>query len=597
MVTAIIGYFRSQRASESRCARNLKQTPTRGPRPNRGVAGRFAMSVFQQRLDQASPDLQGRRWIYIPYDQLSDGIGPLANEPAAELGIVMVESRRKARRRPYHKQKLAMVLANQRHFALEQAARGVAVRYEFTEGGYAEALEGLTPELGRLRAMRPAERELRRELQPLVDTGKVEFLEHEGWLTTRDQFLASRRGGGPPWRMDAFYRHMRRSTGILMDGKKPSGGKYSFDSENRRAWRGEPPPPDPPAFRIDEIKSEVGELIRTQFARHPGQLDLAALPATQSEAQRSWDWAKESCLPHFGPFQDAMARSSASLFHTRISPLLNLHRLLPARVLADALELDLPLASREGFVRQVLGWREFVRHVHEETDGFRNLPESDPRIEAEPGDGGYARWSGTAWPRDRESIPLGGVAPSALDSRQPLPKVFWDSSSGLACLDHVVSEVWRTAYGHHITRLMVLANLATLLDVSPRELTDWFWVAYADAYDWVVEPNVLGMGSYAVGDFMTTKPYVSGAAYIDRMSDYCEECRFDPKGNCPITHLYWAFLRRHESQLSGNPRLRLPMASSRKRSEDQHRQDEEVFRWVAETLANGETLSPEDQPD
>jgi deoxyribodipyrimidine photolyase-related protein len=163
-------------------------------------------------------------------------------------------------------------------------------------------------------------------------------------------------------------------------------------------------------------------------------------------------------------------------------------------------------------------------------------------------------------------------------------------------LDRVVAEVWDTGYGHHIQRLMILANIATLLDCDPRELTDWFWVAFADAFDWVVEPNVLGMGSFAVGDLMTTKPYVSGAAYIDRMSDYCDGCRFDPARDCPITNLYWAFLDRHSSKLQNNPRLRLPLASLRKRSREKRRNDAAVFRHVSQTLAEGDQLSPDALP-
>ena len=181
--------------------------------------------------------------------------------------------------------------------------------------------------------------------------------------------------------------------------------------------------------------------------------------------------------------------------------------------------------------------------------------------------------------------------PSALGASWPLPPVFWGTPSGLACLDRVVADVWAEGYTHHITRLMVLANLATLLDVSPRELTDWFWVAYADAYDWVVEPNVLGMGTYAVGDLMTTKPYVSGAAYIARMSDYCEICAFDPTTTCPITRLYWAFLARHEMRLRDNPRLRLPLQALRKRPTARREEDAKTFQHVRATLAAGSALS------
>jgi deoxyribodipyrimidine photolyase-related protein len=183
--------------------------------------------------------------------------------------------------------------------------------------------------------------------------------------------------------------------------------------------------------------------------------------------------------------------------------------------------------------------------------------------------------------------------PSVLGASGPLPPVFWGSPSGLACLDRVVADVWAEGYSHHITRLMVLANLATLLDVSPRELTDWFWVAYADAYDWVVEPNVLGMGTYAVGDLMTTKPYVSGAAYIARMSDYCESCAFDPATTCPITRLYWAFLARHEVRLRDNPRLRLPLQALRKRPAARREEDARTFQQVRSALGAGRTLSPQ----
>jgi deoxyribodipyrimidine photolyase-related protein len=555
------------------------------------------VSSFYQLINDRKPEPIGRRWLYVPYDQLTDRIGPLARGNPRDLGIVLVENSWKAGRRPYHKQKLALVLANQRHFALEQAARGVAVRYVHTHAPYSQVLSEVVSELGGLTAMRPAERELRADLEPLIADGRLELVAHEGWLTTTEQFQAAR--STPPWRMDSFYRHVRRATDILMDGEVPRGGKFSFDTENRRAWSGDPPAPDLPTFPLDDVKSEVGDLVEGRFARHPGRLDLSTLPATSADAQALWGWAQRECLADFGPYQDAMSLGSASLFHTRISGLLNLHRLLPAEVVRQALELDLPLASLEGFIRQILGWREFVRHVHEATDGFRVLPSGSPAVAQRPGDGGYAGWAGAPWREDETESPDaldGGAAPSALASESPMPSTYWGTPSGLQCLDQVVSEVWGSAYGHHITRLMVLANIATLLDISPRQLTDWFWVAYADAYDWVVEPNVLGMGSFAVGGLMTTKPYVSGAAYIQRMSDYCTSCRFDPKTTCPITGLYWAFLDRHRAQLRDNPRLRLAMASLRKRSEEKRLQDEASFRWVSETLAAGRTLSPEDSP-
>jgi deoxyribodipyrimidine photolyase-related protein len=270
-----------------------------------------------------------------------------------------------------------------------------------------------------------------------------------------------------------------------------------------------------------------------------------------------------------------MSTRSRSLFHTRLSSLINIHRLLPRQVIDEALALPIPLASQEGFIRQILGWREFVYHVHRETDGFRRAP-SQPSPDA------------SADAADNE-----GARPSYLGASAPLPPAYWGTPSGLFCLDRVVSDVWAEGYGHHITRLMILANIATLLDVSPREMTDWFWIAYTDAYDWVVEPNVLAMGTFAVGDLMTTKPYVSGAAYINKMSDYCRSCSFSPQETCPITNLYWAFLARHEPHLQGNVRLRLPLQALRRRTPAQRARDARFFETVAAMLRAGGRLTPE----
>lgn len=289
-----------------------------------------------------------------------------------------------------------------------------------------------------------------------------------------------------------------------------------------------------------------------------------------------------------------MSTQSNSLFHTRVSALLNIHRLLPARVVQEAAALTIPLACREGFIRQILGWREFVHHIHELTDGFRQTVGHAVPIESGPGDGGYARWSGHSWNASRLAHSEEGEAvPSHLGAREPLPPAFWGVPSGFACLDQVVQNVWAEGYSHHITRLMVLANLATLLDISPRELANWFWVAYTDAFDWVVEPNVLAMGTYALGDLMTTKPYVSGASYIARMSDYCQSCDFDPRSSCPITSLYCAFLTRHSRILGNNPRLRLSYNALRQRSEEAKRVDAQVFVTVQSMLRAGEKINPQ----
>ncbi len=557
------------------------------------------MSAFTEELRTRTAATAGtgaRSWLFIPPDQLSDREGPLAEEDPSSLGIVLLESPWKARRRPYHRQKLALVLANLRWFALEQASRGVAVRHLVHDGPYRDALRPLAQELGPLRVQEPAERELRADLAPLLEEGLLVQIPHAGFLTSAQQFLRSARQGSPPWRMDRFYRLVRKEAGYLLDARgKPEGGRWSLDAANRRPWRGEPPAPEPPQFPRDPIKDEVCRLVSSRFAQHPGRLDPETLPATRADAEALWEFGK-SCLPAFGPFEDAMSLRSRGLFHTRVSPLLNLGRLSARRLIEEAIEReDVPLQSREGFLRQILGWREFVRHVHRQTDGFRILPDGPPPLASQPGDGGYQSWLGTTFPTSAGPQDIdGGAAPSHLGAQRPVPRAYWGTASGLRCLDEVVASVWEEAYSHHITRLMVLCNLGTLLGIEPRALTDWFWVAYQDAYDWVVEPNVLAMGSYALGPLMTSKPYVSGAAYIHKMSDYCSDCAFDPKKNCPITRLYWQFMWRHRQILAANPRLSLPLAAVRKRSAEQRAHDLKCFEVVSERLAQGQPVQPSD---
>jgi deoxyribodipyrimidine photolyase-related protein len=548
------------------------------------------MSVLRDRLAAHATDPSGRTWFFVPYDQLHADFGPWSRLPAREVGVVLVESAAKGDRRPYHQQKLALLLASQRHFAVELAARGVAVDLRRGEAPYAAQLRGAVADHGPLTMMRPAERELRAELAGLVADGALVEVPHEGWLTRADDLAAI---GGPPWRMDAFYRRVRQRTGALMEGGKPVGGRYSFDGENRRPWRGDPPAPPPPTFAVDPLTAEVGDLVRRRFGHHPGALHLDRLPTTAADAEALWAWAKTACLPAFGPYEDAMSARSRGLFHTRIAPLLNLHRLLPRRVVDDVLAADLPLPSREGFVRQILGWREFVHHVHEATDGLRALPDGAAPRRAAPGDGGFAAWSGAPWPHP--PVPAGvdgGAAPSVLGAATPVPPAWWGTPSGLACLDTVVAELWDDGWTHHIPRLMVLANLATLLDLDPRALTDWFWVAFIDAFDWVVEPNVLGMGTFAVGELMTTKPYVSGSAYLHKMGDYCGSCAFDPKRDCPIASLYWDFLARHEGALAGNQRMSLALGGLRRRDPDARAADARVRAAVTDALGRGEPVTP-----
>jgi deoxyribodipyrimidine photolyase-related protein len=504
---------------------------------------------------------------------------------------VLVESGEWLSRRPYHRQRLAWILLSQRAFAIEAADSGFDVRVIRGDLPMVDLLRGVLAETGPLVAMEPAEREMRAEFAPLVSEGSLRFESHDGFMTSAADLDAARTSEG--WRMDRFYQHVRKRTGVLMERGKPLGGKYSFDADNRKRWDGSPPAPTPPAFPGSLLREEVEREISQRFASHPGTLEISSIPVTAAEIERMWQWAQRSCLPHFGPYEDAMSRKSRGVFHTRLSPLMNLHRILPGRVVADALALDLPLASKEGFVRQILGWREFVYQVHRATDGFRATAGAGEEPLPAPGDGGFARWTGKPW-KPRWASPAGidgGARPNRLGADLGLPPAWWGKPSGLACLDHVVGDVWEEGWSHHITRLMVLANLATLLGVSPRELCDWFWIAYVDAWDWVVEPNVLAMGTYGF-DGMTTKPYVSGSAYLEKMGDSCGGCAFTPGRDCPIGPLYWAFLSRNDAALCDNPRMKLALASARGRSAEAKASEMARFVAVRDVLIHGRPLVP-----
>ena len=547
------------------------------------------MSLFMQTLRDIQgrifrDDIVGKIVVYVPYDQLSDKIGTLSRIEASEAVIVMLENSHKAQRRRYHKQKLLYVLSNSRHFAVEQARRGVKVIYRTIHGSFGAGLQQVAEEyaIRNIFCMKPAERELRQELQGCVQSGLLEFTTHEGWLTTEEDLLVS--SPTAPWNMGDFYKRLRDKHNILLENKKPMGGKYSLDEDNRLAWNGDPVTPKIPSFTVDAITEEVVQIIEAKFPKSIGTIDAASVPTSKEDAQNLWKWAMEECLFHFGPFEDAMSTQSSSLFHTRISPLINLHRLLPQEIIADVLELDIPLNSKEGFVRQVLGWREFMYRIHEYTDGLRRIPTKK----------GVQSYYATSSYASTDVEEMSTV--NALQAIYPLPPVYWGTSSGFACLDHVVQQVLQEGYTHHIPRLMVLANIANLLQVRPQEINEWFWVAFVDAYDWVVEPNVLGMGTFAAGEVLSTKPYVAGSAYIQKMSDFCGKCAFSPKKNCPLTSLYWQFLEKNQQVLASNFRMKMIMASVRKRSEDQKNLDKKILEWCQDGLQRGAELTPQTMP-
>ena len=518
-------------------------------------------------------------WVWLAYDQLNVAFLESLNQ--SDLGVVLIESSAKARRRPYHQQKLGVLLANQRHFAVELQAQGVPVLYLLSDADYGAVLNEVAGTCGPVHCFHHAERELRKEVEQLVVSGVLVEHAHPGWLTPQSWFVESV-GEAPPFRMDSFYRKVRQQTGWMMEHGKPLGGKYSFDAENRFPWKGDPPAPTPPVYEADAIDREVEAMVGRVYADHPGTVDLTAQPTSSEQIEQSLRFAMD-CLPNFGTYEDAMSEKSRGLFHSRLATLVNLHRLMPRRLVDAALTSDAPINSVEGFVRQMI-WREYVHHIHDVTDGFRTLEVA--RTSSMRGAG----WEGFVGVD-------GELHPNHLTQTNALPEAFWGEKSGLRCLDASVESVMEDGWTHHIPRLMVLSNIANLLDVNPRQLTDWFHAAFIDAYDWVVEPNVLGMGTFALGTAMMTKPYVAGSAYINRMSDHCKTCQFHHKKTCPMTRLYWAYLTRHRESFVGNHRMAIALKNVERRAEEEKAMDNATFENVRETLLAGREVRPAAEGD
>ena len=347
--------------------------------------------------------------------------------------------------------------------------------------------------------------------------------------TVRD-FVAHARGR-KQLRMEYFYRQMRQRHGVLMDGNQPEGGQWNFDADNREAFGPGGPGMVPPrtVFEPDAVTREVMALVRSRFGTRPGQLDSFAWPVTRAQALVALQRFVAERLPHFGRWQDAMWPGEPWLYHAHLSAALNLKLLNPREVVDAAVAAyragAAPLAGVEGFVRQILGWREYVRGIY-----WTRMP-------------GYAELN-------------------ALDAPHDLPGFFWTGHTDMACLRDALAQTLQHGYAHHIQRLMVTGLFALLYGVQPQQVHAWYLAVYVDAVEWVELPNTVGMSQYADGGLMASKPYVATGKYIQRMSPHCKGCRYDPAKRsgddaCPFTTLYWDFLLRHETALAGNPRMAL----------------------------------------
>lgn len=460
--------------------------------------------------------------VWVLGDQLDRHLGALGAASPADHRVLLVESRAKLASKPWHRQRAHLVITAMRRFGAELEAEGFVVDHRRADS----LASGLAAHRAEHRpafvvATEPASwdgRELLRRLDVRLERTD-QFLCHPEAFA---EWAATRRA----LKMEDFYRWQRRRLGYLMDGDEPAGGRWNFDADNR-----EPPPRDGRSWPAP-VRSELDALDRAVMAELPdtcwGAEPDGTWATSRSEAQRRLDHAIEEVLPRFGPHEDAMLTTSWHLAHTLLSPYLNIGLLHPREV-CERIEAAyragrVPIASAEGLLRQIIGWREYVWGVY---------------------------WLWMPAYRHRNE----------LDASRPLPPVLRGAATTeMRCVDHTLRAVRDHGWAHHIQRLMVLGNLCLLAGVRPQEVVEWMWSSFVDGAEWVMLPNVVGMALHADGGQMATKPYASGGAYIDRMSDYCRDCAYDRKRRtgddaCPFTTLYWDFLARHEDRFARNPRV------------------------------------------
>jgi len=511
--------------------------------------------------------------VLIPVlgDQLSMLLASLRGVDREAAVVLMMEVWDEATYVRHHKKKIALIFSAMRHFAEALRADGWTVDYvELQSEGNTQSFSGEVQRAAKrcrattIRVVAGSEyRVLEQQKGWAALTGlPVDILEDDRFVCSLPAFQAWARGRRE-LRMEYFYRDMRLQTGLLMtaDGK-PVGGQWNFDHDNRKT-----PPrglnyPAPERFEPDATTRDVLTLVADRFGRHFGDLEPFGLPVTREQALVSLEKFIATALPDFGRYQDAMIAGQDYLYHSSLSLCINLGLLSPLEVCQAAVAAfergEAEINSVEGFVRQIIGWREYMRGMY-----WRDMPAFAER--------------------------------NALEATRPLPEFYWTGDTEMRCLAESVGQTKREAYAHHIQRLMVLGNFALLAGIDPKAISDWFLVVYFDAYEWVELPNVIGMSQFADGGVIASKPYVSSGAYIDRMSDYCGRCRYDVKQKtgpdaCPFNALYWNFLDRHEGRLAANPRMKNMYATWRRFDDDvkaSYRQSAATFLEGIEAAANG----------
>jgi len=491
---------------------------------------------------------------------LGDQLHPESDVLDDDDRVLLIESTAFAERRPYHPQKLGLVFAAMRHARDRLRGAGYDVEYRRAEtfgaalDGHFDAYPG-----DDLRLMEPPSHGAGERLRELVEArgGSLALVDDDRFLCSPAAFDDWHGGDDDEFRHEDFYRWLRRREDVLMDGDDPVGGQWNYDEQNRETPPADWSPPPTPRFDPDDLTRETLAWVTDRFDTW-GQVEGFAWPVTREAALTALDHFVAHRLPEFGRYQDAMVGGEATLAHSLLSSSLNLGLLHPGEVVDAAVAAhdrgDAPIESVEGFVRQVLGWREFMRHVYRRT--MPELAEGD-----------------------------------LLDRSRDLPPLYEGGGTRMRCLDEAVSHVYDDGYAHHIERLMVLSNFATLYGADPHRLNEWFHFGFVDAYHWVTTPNVLGMGSFATDTF-TSKPYVSSGNYVDRMSDHCADCHYDVDATtgadaCPFNALYWDFLDDHEETLRGTGRMGLMYSHVDRKSESAYEAIRERAATVRERAADG----------
>lgn len=475
-------------------------------------------------------------------DQVSHTLSALVDIDAKTDIVLMVELYAWATRVPHHKKKLVLWFSAMRHFAQELQEKGYRVIYLPIDGGHGVTSLTDTIVYGLEQAhsvimTAPSEYDLKQEVDALKDTLPITIREDDRFMATPAYFAEWAKQKNSVL-MEYFYRALRVRYDILMAQGKPIGGKWNFDASNRKPLPDHVVIPPPTQIVPDAITRSVMDMVNHDFPEHIGTANGFHYAVTAADALQVLNAFIVERLPWFGDYQDAMDDKNDWMFHAHISFYLNVGLLLPATCIEAAESAyhagKVPLNAAEGFIRQILGWREFVRGLYwHKMPSYRHV--------------------------------------NYLDAQRPLPEFYWDAKTDMRCIQRSVEATISHAYAHHIQRLMVLGNFALLIGAHPQAVNHWFWVVYADAYEWVELPNVTGMILYADGGYLASKPYAAGGGYIHKMSNYCQHCVYNVrekngKTACPFNYLYWDFMSRNRDKIGKNPRVAMMLKTYDKMS-------------------------------